>query len=74
MDDRPVPVQLGEGERFVPLSDAVAMLGAPSVAALRGRIHRSSNPLRDGFQKRGGRWYVLVRDPDQTTNGDTDEA
>lgn len=39
------------------------MLGAPSLAALRNRIYRLPNPAAEGFERRGGRWFVLVRDP-----------
>lgn len=57
------PVHLMNGDRYVPLAEAVNMLGAPSIAALRNRIYRSPNPAKEGFEKRGGRWFVLVRTP-----------
>lgn len=57
------PVHLGDGDRYVPLSEAVDILGAPSLAALRHRIYRSPDPAREGYEKRGGRWFVLVRTP-----------
>lgn len=60
---RTQPVELGKGDRYVPLADAVHLLGAPSLAALRNRIYRSNNPAQDGFEKRGGRWFVLIRAP-----------
>lgn len=60
---RTKPVHLGDGDRYMPLSEAVEVLGAPSLAALRGRIYRSPNPAQDGFEKRGGRWFVLIRTP-----------
>lgn len=65
------PVELGNGDRYVPLSEAVHLLGAPSVAALRNRIYRSPNPAQEGYEKRGGRWFVLVRDP-ETRGGPTE--
>lgn len=57
------PVRLNDGDRYVPLAEAMTMLGAPSVAALRNRIYRSPNPALEGFEKRGGRWFVLVSTP-----------
>lgn len=60
---RPKPIEIGDGERYVPLTEAVDMLGAPSVAALRNRIYRSPSPENDGFAKRGGRWFVLFKTP-----------
>ncbi|GAA1392740.1 hypothetical protein GCM10009599_14540 [Luteococcus peritonei] len=66
---RPVAVELGAGERYVPLAEAAGLMGAPSTAALRNRAYRAQHPEEQGFKRIGGRWYVLVRDPQ--ANGDT---
>lgn len=68
---RTKPVHLGNGDRYVPLAQAVEILGAPSIAALRNRIYRSPDPAKDGFEKRGGRWFVLVRT--QSEDGEESE-
>lgn len=60
---RTKPVQLGDGDRYVPLAQAVHVLGAPSVQALRNRIYRLVDPATEGFEKRGGRWFVLIHTP-----------
>lgn len=62
------PIVLAEGQQLVPLSQACALLGSPSVAALRARIYRAiaspdTSPEEHGFQKVGGRWFVLVQRP-----------
>lgn len=66
MPDAVQPVTLGPDDRLVPLAQACDMLCAPTPAALRARIHRAiaseyTSPEQQGFVKRGGRWYVLVR-------------
>lgn len=62
------PIVLAEGQQLVPLAQACALLGSPSVAALRARIYRAiaspdTSPEEQGFQKVGGRWFVLVQRP-----------
>ena len=69
------PIILGDGERFVPLSDAVDLLGAPSIAALRARIYRAeasphTSAAAEGFEKRGGRWFALIGEPKDTVDGE----
>lgn len=61
--DRPTALPVGDGERYVPLSQAAVLLST-TPTALRARIYRAqSQPggaARLGFVRIGGRWHLLT--------------
>ena len=60
------PVVLRPGVRYVPLdAETARLLGAPSASALRARAQRAAragNAEQLGFERRGGRWFVLLQE------------